>query len=315
MLAGDQLGGEGGLFASLHTNQGVIQSLDQGIVTNLVGQSLGSCLVNSLAIDGGGQVDRDEVALLHGTISRLQGAEASLQVLQLRIDGLVISLQRRNLNGDVREVRNLNLRANINLSSEGNVLAILQLRDLDLRLAESLHVVLLDSLAVARRQHLVDDLIQDNTTAQASFQNLRRNLALAEARHVYLLREGGVGLVELWLKLLEWNLNRELGAGGAQLFYRALHECTLLCIDSFLGATVVIRLAAPLRSVPNFIEPMASATRGGQFSVLPSQNPSRNLYGKLNKSKARISPSHTAREHHFAISRHRAGRWRHQQKG
>ena len=303
VLAGNQLGGKGGLLALLHADQRVIQALDQGIVADLVGQALGGGLVDSLAVDGGGQVDGDEVALLHCAVSRLQGAKASLQVLQLCVDSLVVSLQRRNLNGDGGEVRNLDLRADVNLGGEGDVLAVLQLGDLDLRLPQGLHVVLLDSLAVARRQHLVDDLIQDNATAQASLQNLRRNLALAEARHVYLLREGCVGLVELWLKLLEWNLNRQLGAGGAQLFYRALHECTLLCINSFFGTAVSRSSRSAFTVGAQFYRTIARRiTLGCLFRAPLPRNGSPN------------PPQIQTVNPHFTFSMRRTAGWRHKEK-
>src|SRR5699024_8005618 len=122
--------------------------LDEGVVANLVGQTLGGGLVHGLAVDGGGQVDGDEVALLDLAVNGLQGAEASLQVLQLALDGLVIGLDGVDFYGDVGEVWDLDLRTDVDLGGKGDGLAVLQLGDVDLRLAESLDVVLLDGLAV-----------------------------------------------------------------------------------------------------------------------------------------------------------------------
>ena len=230
MLAGDQLGGEGGLLAGLHAGQGVVQTLDEGVVADLVGQALGGGLVHGLAVNGGGQVDGDEVALLDLAVNGLQGAEASLQVLQLALDGLVIGLDGVDLNGDVGEVWDLNLRTDVDLGGEGDGLAVLQLGDVDLRLAESLDVVLLDGLAVTGRQHFVDHLVKNHAAAETGLDDLRRDLALAEARDADLLAQGGIRLVELRLELVEGYLDGDLGAGSAELFNRALHECTLLCI-------------------------------------------------------------------------------------
>ena len=230
VLASDQLGGEGGFLARLHASQGVIQTLDQGIVANLVGQALGGGFINGLAVDGGGQVDGNEVALLDLAVNALQGAETSLEILQLLFDCSVINVEGINFDGDLGEVWDVNLRTDVNLSGEGDGLAILQFGDFNIRLAESLDVMLLNRLAVARWQHLVDNLVEDNPPAETSFQNLCRDLALTEARHINLLAQGGIRLVELRLELVEGYLDGDLGAGSAQVLNRALHGCTLLCV-------------------------------------------------------------------------------------
>src|SRR5699024_1133398 len=118
VLAGDQLGGEGGLLAGLHAGQGVVQTLDEGVVADLVGQALGGGLVHGLAVNGGGQVDGDEVALLDLAVNGLQGAEASLQVLQLALDGLVVGLDGVDFYGDVGEVWDLDLRTDVDLGGD-----------------------------------------------------------------------------------------------------------------------------------------------------------------------------------------------------
>src|SRR5699024_2770622 len=120
VLAGDQLGGVGGLLAGLHAGQGVGQTIDDGVVADFVRQARGGGLVHGLAVNGGGQVDGDEVALLDLAVNGLQGAEASLQVLQLALDGLVVGLDGVDFYGDVGEVWDLDLRTDVDLGGKGD---------------------------------------------------------------------------------------------------------------------------------------------------------------------------------------------------
>ena len=203
VIASNQLGGEGLLFAFLHAGQSLIKALNQRVVADLMGKSLGGGFIHGLAIDGGGEIDGDEIAFLDLAIHWLQGSETSLKVLQLGVDCLIISLQGRYFNEDGREIRKLDLGAHVHLSGESDGLAILELSNVDLGLAESLDIVFLNGLAIARWQHLVDDLIQHCTATQTSLEDLGRNLSLAEARHVDLGCEGLVRLIELWLQLIE----------------------------------------------------------------------------------------------------------------
>ena len=65
------------------------------------------------------------------------------------------------------------------------------------------------------------------------------------------------------------------------------------CIDSFFGTAVVVRLAALIRSVLNFIEPSPTASRGGRVFIFPNATPH--------------SPPHTANPHVTYLKRRTTG--------
>ena len=64
VLAGDQLGGEDLGLAGLEADERVVETVDQLARADLVGQPLGLGVGHVLAVDGGRQVDGDEVAVL-----------------------------------------------------------------------------------------------------------------------------------------------------------------------------------------------------------------------------------------------------------
>ena len=223
VVAGDQLGAELLGLALGQAGDGLVQAVDQVAGADLVGQALGGGLLQLLAIDGGRQVDGDEVAVLDGALDAGEGAEAGEEVVELGLHGLVVGLEGVDLDGDVGEVRQLDLGADVDLGGELDDVAVLQLGHVDLGLADDLQVVLLDGLAVAGRDHLVEDLLQDRAAADARLDQLGRGLALAEAGDLDLLRQGLVGLVELGLQLVEGDLDGDLDAGGALLLDGGLH--------------------------------------------------------------------------------------------
>ena len=66
-------------LAGLETGDRLIEAVDQFIGTDLVRQALGGCLVHGLTVDGGRQVDGDEVTLVDTPIHTDQGAEPGAQ--------------------------------------------------------------------------------------------------------------------------------------------------------------------------------------------------------------------------------------------
>ena len=103
----------------------VVETLDQLTGADLVGQALGLGLGHVLAVDGGRQVDRDEVAVLGRALDALERAEAGAQILQLGVDLLVGHLD--GVDGDLQrlQVRELDLGPDVDLGGEGQVLAVL----------------------------------------------------------------------------------------------------------------------------------------------------------------------------------------------
>lgn len=150
-------------------------------------------------------------------------------------------LDRIDLDVDRAEVRELDLRAHVDLGGELEEFAVFDLGDLDLGLADGLHAGAGDSLGVTRRQSVVDDLLEHSAATDTRFEEAGRSLAGTEAGETNLLREGLVGLVEIRLEFREGHLNVDTDSRRAELLDGALHETSLLrlvllttCVESVL---------------------------------------------------------------------------------
>src|SRR6202034_517636 len=95
--------------------------------------------------------------------------------------------------------------------------------DLEVRLAEREHVVLLQSLAVQLRNRLIDGLLEYHAAAEPLVDDARRHPARPEAGHPHLPAHLAVGLVEAALQLLERNLDGQLHPRWAKLLDVGLH--------------------------------------------------------------------------------------------
>ena len=224
VLTGLDGGGELVILTGLHAAQGGIQALDKVIVANAVGQALGGSVLDLLAVNFSGDVDDGVVAGLHLALGVLELTEALCQLLQSLVDVLFVSLQGRDGNGDLGEVRNLELRADINLGGELHEVLVLDLGNVNVRLADDLQIVFLDCLLVTGRQHVIDNLLQDGAAAETSVNKLARCLALTETWNRNLLRDCRVSLIDFLVQLRKRNVDGELNAGIAQLVYGGLHE-------------------------------------------------------------------------------------------
>ena len=192
-------------------------------MAHVVGQPLGAELLELLAVDGGLEVDDREVVLIQLALRVLQLAEAFAEGIQLGVDRGVVKLELRDGDVDLGEVRHLDLRADVHFRGELDNVVVLDLRDLDLGLAERVEVVFQERPLVARREHVVDDLLEDRTAAESGVDKLARCLAAAEARDGDLLRDGRVRLVDLLAELVERHADVELHAGVAELVDGSLH--------------------------------------------------------------------------------------------
>ena len=121
------------------------------------------------------------------------------------------------------EVRDLELGPDVHLGGEGQLLAVVQLGDLEVRLAEREHVVLLEGLPVQLGNGLVDRLLQHHPAAEPLVDDARRPPARPEAGHAHLPADLAVGLVEAALQLLERNFDGQLHPGRAKLLDVGLH--------------------------------------------------------------------------------------------
>jgi len=75
----------------------------------------------------------------------------------------------------------------------------------------------LNGLAVSLRKNRVDGLLQDQPATETLVDQTCRNLALAEARNVYLLSDVCVGGVDCRLQVFKGQINGELHPRGAEL--------------------------------------------------------------------------------------------------
>ena len=152
-----------------------------------------------------------------------QGAESGPQRLQLVVDVLVADLDRVDRDLEGTQVRQRDLRADVDLGGEHQLLAVLDLGDLDFGLTQRLHLGGGQGLAVTGGQRVVDDLLEHRAATDAGLQQLGGRLARAEAGQPDLLRELLVGAVEVGLQLVERHLYIDANPGGAQLLDGALH--------------------------------------------------------------------------------------------
>lgn len=86
VLAGDQRRREVLGLPRLEADDGFVEALDELARTDLVRQSARGCLGNVLAVDGGRQIDGDEVAVLDCAVDAGEGAETLTQRKQLLFD-------------------------------------------------------------------------------------------------------------------------------------------------------------------------------------------------------------------------------------
>ena len=173
---GEVLGVTGG-----HADEGLVHAGEHVARADLVGHALDG--VDVLVADLGGQVDRDEVAVLDGPLDTNEGAEALAQLGQTLLDVVVGDLDVVNLDRDAVELGEGDLGADVGLDGELEVLAVLERHrgDLDLGATDGVDVLGLGRLLEEPRQGLVDGLLHDGTPADALVDDARGDLALAEA--------------------------------------------------------------------------------------------------------------------------------------
>ena len=92
----------------------------------------------SLPSTAADEVDGDEVAVLRRPVDTLEGAESRPQGLQLGVDLFVGHLDRLDGDRQLAQVGQVDVGPDVDLGGEHQFLAVLDLGDLDLRLAERL---------------------------------------------------------------------------------------------------------------------------------------------------------------------------------
>ena len=222
-LAARELAGEGRRLAGRHAGERLVQALEHRPAADLVRQAARLRVLDRLAVHRRGQVDGRVVAVLRRALRGLERGEPLAQRRQVLLH--VVRRDRGGLHGDrqLGEVGQLELRPDLDLGRERQVLAVVELGHLDVRLAEGEHLGLLYGLAVELGQRLVDRLGQHGGAAHPHVNDLRRNPARAEPWDAHLPRHLAVSLVEARLEFLESNFDAQPDTGRAQLFDGGLH--------------------------------------------------------------------------------------------
>src|SRR5207248_8432930 len=120
--------------------------------------------LDRLAVDGRREVDGHEVTGLRGPLDGLQRREPLAQVAQLFVEPLVADITGVDRDLESLVARQLELRTYVDLCGERELVAVGEVRYLDLGVAEDVEVVLPDGFAVEPRQRLVDRLFEHGGT-------------------------------------------------------------------------------------------------------------------------------------------------------
>ena len=230
VLAAGELGLEGCVLASGQAGQSLVDAVEHGAGTDLVGQVV--CCVYLLAVDFCGDVDGHEVLVSCGALNGLQGAEAltqSVQCLNLVLSG---DLYLVNLNLEALVVGQLDFGADgdgdgqldVCLTVLGGGLGL----NVQLGLCQGGEFVLAQCLCVVVVQSVVQGCLDDVVEARTLLDELLGQLTLAEAGNADLTREVLVGAVQVGLEFCEGNLDLNLCEGRVELLDGGLHVRDLL---------------------------------------------------------------------------------------
>jgi hypothetical protein len=228
-LAGPVTTGQGcvevGALAGAETGQGLVEALDHRGRADLVGDALDR--VDLLAVDVRGQVDGDEVAGAGRAVHADQRAEPLTQGGDPLLDVLVTDLDVVDGDRERLVVRQLHRRAHVDLRGELQLATLATVRDVgdvDRRLAERAHLVLLDGLAVEAREGVVDGLLEDRAATDPLVDDPGRDVTPAKARDVHLAGDRPVRRVQARLELLVRHLDGQLHPGRVEGLDGRLHE-------------------------------------------------------------------------------------------
>ena len=224
VLAGDELRGEGRRLPRRQPAHGLVEAVDQAALAHLVGEAAGRGLLDGLAVHGGRQVEQHEVVVGRRALDTGQRAEPGAQVVELLGDRGLVHLDVVHGDGDGVEVGQRDLRADVDLGGEREVVAVGDLGDLDVGTADGADVVGAgDGLGVLGRDRRVDDLVEHHAPAQPRLQDARGRLARPEAGDAHLLGDLAVRAVEVRLELVERHLDVDPDARRAEPLDGALH--------------------------------------------------------------------------------------------
>ena len=232
VVTADELRTERGVLTSGQRLDGVIDALEQLAGADLVRDALSTVDLGS--VDRGDQVELDEVSRGSRAVDGDERAEAGAQLVELFVQGRIVRLDGIHSQGDVGELRHLDLGAHVHLDLDdqvaGEVLLVRPLRDVGRRTADHAEIVLARGLAEERVEALVDGVLDDRTAADALIDDRRRDLALAEAGDLDVLSNVLVRVRDAGLEVVRGDRDGELGPGRGQLLNGAVRHA---CVFSF----------------------------------------------------------------------------------
>ncbi len=158
-----------------------------------------------------------------GPVHAAQRGEPLPQVAEVLLD--LVRADLGVLHGDLDggQVGQVEPGPDVHLGGEGELLAVVELGDLQLGLAERADLAVLQRLPVQLRHRVVDRLLQHGAAAQPLVDDLWRDVARPEPGDPDLPAHLAVSLVEAGLQLLEGNLDGQLHPGRAELLDIGLH--------------------------------------------------------------------------------------------
>ena len=203
--------------------QRLVEAVQHRVAADLVGDAGRLRILDRLAVDDGGQVDRDEVTLLDRAVNALQRRESLAQRAQVFLH--LVGLTSASSTSPAERYRSGNSKLGRTSTSavKASSLPSSSLVISTLGLTEREDVVLGHRLAVQLRDGLVDRLLEHGTAADPLVDHARRDLPGPEAGNPDLPAHLPVRLVEAGLELVERHLDGEPDTGRAQLFDVGLH--------------------------------------------------------------------------------------------
>ena len=211
--------------AGLGADQLVLEAGNEGSRSERQMEVLGLAALELLAVDLAREIDHQHVAILGGALllDRLQLAILLGHAVESLLDGLVIGHRLKPLERVFGEIGRLDLRQNLDLEREGQILAGLVFVDLDLGLGRRADALLFQGALRAFVQRALDYLAADGI-AESRLDDRRRHLAGTEAGNVDLSGELLQARVHALAQFGGWKDNPEFAPKAFGVGFCHLHR-------------------------------------------------------------------------------------------
>src|SRR5690348_8015426 len=189
-------------IAGVCADDGFVETVYEIGSAHFVGQVRRRTTLYLGSVDQRDDVDGDVVASLHWSLHPGERGKSLAQRIQLRVYFVVSHRHVVDCDRDSGEVGQGDLRPDVDLGCERQLLSVVQVGDLDVRLAQSADATLSDRVTVSLGQGRVDRLLEDGCSADTLIDDPGRSLPGPEARYPDLSADLLVGGVEARLELL-----------------------------------------------------------------------------------------------------------------